>query len=147
MKMYWEIYVKKYILLLVTYTFMSKQGFLMSETQNVQSTCSLRKEYYLIPWMAQEAYLFLLIHISPLPAVNILSNNLSWELCYNLTPLPKITMVGVTRVSYLQVPECTLHFLSRAFVPAFPQRRIFFKFPFFLTFLSGLYKCFSLFKI
>lgn len=40
---------KKYILLLVTHTFMSKQGFLMSETQNAQSTYSLRNEYCLIP--------------------------------------------------------------------------------------------------
>lgn len=37
--------------------FMSKQGFLMSETQNAHSTCSLRKEHYHITSMAQNAYL------------------------------------------------------------------------------------------
>lgn len=52
-----------------------------------------KKNIILFLEWCKKAYLFLLNHISPLPAMYILSNNLSWELFYNLTPLPKITMV------------------------------------------------------
>ena len=115
----------------------------MSETQNAQCTCSLRKEHYHITEVIQKN-LLCSPYLFSFRNVYVKQYSMSQAVLYNVTLLPKVTMVQP------QDPICKFFNVTCICLPLaffYTQPRIFSKIFSFLASLSGLYKCCSFFKI